>query len=127
MAANGKVLIADDDELVAELARTHLSGKGYEVLHAADGEATLKMAAADRPALIVLDVSMPGMDGMEVLRRMSADESLRGIPVIMLTARRYQEDVMVAIKLGARDYLAKPFTPEELLARVERVLNGTRA
>ena len=122
MAANGKVLIADDDEMVAELARMHLEAKGYEVLHAADGEATLRMAAAERPALILLDVTMPGLDGMEVLRRLSTDESLRGIPVIMLTARRYQEDVVAAVRLGARDYLAKPFTPEELLARLARVL-----
>ena len=117
-----KVLIADDDALVAELVQTHLGGKGYEVLHAADGEAALRIAAADRPSLIVLDVVMPGLDGMEVLRRLNADESTREIPVIMLTARRFQEDVVAAAKLGARDYLAKPFTPEALLSRVERIL-----
>lgn len=122
MAATRKVLIADDDDLVAELAQTLLAAQGYEVIRAAEGEAALTMAATERPALIVLDVMMPGTDGMEVLRRLSEDESTRGIPVIMLTARRFQDDVIAAMKLGARDYLAKPFTPEQLLARVERIL-----
>lgn len=117
-----KVLIAEDDALIAELVQTHLAEKGYEVLHASEGEAALRLATSERPAIIVLDVMMPGLDGMEVLRRLHADEATKAIPVIMLTARRYQDDVMAALKLGARDYLAKPFTPETLLARVERVL-----
>lgn len=121
MSATNKVLIADDDELVVELARTHLSAKGYEVLHATDGEATLRLAAGERPGVIVLDVMMPGLDGMEVLRRLGSDENTRQIPVLMLTSRRSHDDVVAAVKLGARDYLGKPFTPEQLLARVERL------
>ena len=122
MSVSSKVLIADDDELVVELARAHLAPKGYEVVHAADGESTLRLAQSAQPALILLDVMMPGVDGMEVLRRLSMDDRSRQIPVIMLTSKRSQDDVMAALKLGARDYLGKPFTPETLIAKVERLL-----
>ena len=96
--------------------------RGTRSAHAADGEAALRLAAAERPAIILLDVMMPGIDGIEVLRRLREDETTRAVPVIMLTARQYQDDVVTALTLGAGDYVVKPFTPEMLLARVERIL-----
>jgi len=114
------VLIADDDPLLRQILEHKLSNSGYRVIAVEDGRAALD-AAARQPSIIVLDAMMPVMDGFETLRRLKADEALRAIPVVMLTALKREDDVVSALKLGAADYLAKPFNPDELIARLARL------
>lgn len=114
------VLIADDDPLLRQILEHKLSGSGYRVVAVEDGRAALE-AAAERPSVIVLDAMMPVMDGFETLRRLKADESLKDITVVMLTALKRDEDIVSALKLGAADYLAKPFNPDELVVRLQRL------
>ena len=115
------VLVADDDPLLRAILEHKLSAAGYAVHSAEDGQAALDAAARLRPDLLVLDGMMPIMDGFEVLRRLKADGDLCKIIVVMLTALKRQEDVLGALKLGADDYLAKPFNPDELVARLDRL------
>ena len=118
------ILVADDDELLAALVQFKLEAAGHNVVVAEDGAVALEAAERERPDLIVLDAMMPIMTGSEVLTRLKVDSGLAMIPVIMLTARRNQEDVAAALQSGAADYLTKPFNPEELLVRVEAALAG---
>ena len=119
---NARVLICDDDPLLLELIEFRLAAKGYEVIRAADGGEALVRAAEDVPDIIVLDGMMPKSDGFEVLTRLKADNRLADIPVVMLTARKGERDIVSALEKGADDYLIKPFIPEELLARIARLL-----
>lgn len=119
-----KILIADDDPLLVRLVAYKLEAQGHRVLQAADGEAALAMAGEHAPDLIVLDGMMPSIDGFEVLRRLKESAVTRDIPVIMLTARRLEKDVVAGLTLGARDYLVKPFIPEELIARLNGILGA---
>lgn len=124
------VLICDDDPLLIELMEFRLKARGYQVVTASDGAQALKAAADAEPELIVLDAMMPQMDGFEVLTRLKADERLGAIPVVMLTARKSERDIVSALDRGADDYLVKPFIPEELIARLSRLLarrGGKRA
>jgi two-component system, OmpR family, KDP operon response regulator KdpE len=114
-----RVLVADDDPLIQRLVRTHLDRAGFRVLMAGDGEAALDLAAAEQPDLIVLDLMLPGLDGFEVCKRIR-EFSL--VPVVMLTARGEQVDKLRGFEVGADDYLTKPFSPPELLARIQAVL-----
>lgn len=114
------VLIADDDPLLRQILEHKLANSGYQVMAVEDGKQALD-AAAQQPAVVVLDAMMPVMDGFETLRRMKADPALRGITVVMLTALKRENDVVSALKLGAADYLAKPFNPDELVARLQRL------
>src|SRR5579884_2115208 len=117
-----RILIADDEPTIREIVQQYLRRDGYETLLAADGEEALARAAdAD---LIILDVMMPRLDGIEVCRRIRQH---RSTPIIMLTARSEETDTLVALKLGADDYVTKPFSPRELVARVEAVLRRTRS
>ncbi len=116
------VLIADDDALLRSLVEFKLKARGYAVLSAGDGDAALAIIARDRPGLVVLDAMMPGPDGFEVLRRMKAQPDLAGIPVVMLTARKLESDIVGALQAGASDYLVKPFIPDELSMRIARLL-----
>lgn len=118
----GKVLIADDDELFRMLIVHILQSRGLEVTEAVDGEDALEKIAADLPDLVVLDGMMPGLDGYEVLRRLKESETTRSIRVVLLTARKMENDVVKGLALGADEYLTKPFMPEELLARITRLL-----
>ena len=120
-----KILIADDDPLLVRLVAYKLEAQGHRVLQAADGEAALALAGEHTPDLIVLDGMMPSIDGFEVLRRLKESAATRDIPVIMLTARRLEKDVVTGLTLGARDYLVKPFIPEELIARLNGILGAT--
>jgi DNA-binding response OmpR family regulator len=116
------VLAADDDEDILELVAFRLERSGYTVLKARDGEEALQVAREARPDLAVLDVMMPKLDGFEVTRRIRADAATKGIPVILLTARAQDADVQAGFDAGADDYLRKPFSPQELRARVQAIL-----
>ncbi len=117
-----RVLICDDDPLLLELMEFRLAAKGYEVIRAADGSEALAKAVQEVPDVILLDGMMPKSDGFEVLTSIKANERLSDIPIIMLTARKGERDIVSALEKGADDYLVKPFIPEELLARLARVL-----
>lgn len=121
-----KVLIADDDPLLRAILEHKLSAAGYLILPAGNGREALELARTQRPGAIVLDAMMPIIDGFEVLRRLKAEPELKQIVVIMLTALKREQDIVSALKLGAADYLVKPFNPDELVARLMR-LAPTRA
>lgn len=116
------VLVADDDQDILELVAFRLERAGYEVMTAADGEQALSLAREREPALAVLDVMMPKLSGYDVVRAMREEEGTRGIPVILLTARVQDADVNRGFDAGADDYVRKPFSPQELRARVEALL-----
>lgn len=120
--AKARVLICDDDPLLLELMEFRLRAKGYEVIKAVDGAEALEKAQQDAPDVVVLDAMMPKADGLEVLARIKGDPALSDTPVIMLTARKGQKDIVSALDKGADDYLVKPFIPEELLARLARLI-----
>ena len=117
--AQSKVLVADDDEKIRELLELYLTKEGFAVIQAADGAEAILKAQQLKPDLIVLDIMMPVLDGMEVCRQV---RKYSQVPVIMLTARTEDEDRILGLELGADDYLAKPFNPRELVARVKAVL-----
>ena len=117
-----KILVADDDPLLRTLIEHKLSASGHDVLIAADGSEALDIAAREHPDVVVLDGMMPVRDGIEVLRALKSDPALSRMPVVMLTARRREDDIVGALRLGAADYVTKPFMPEELIARIDRLL-----
>jgi len=117
-----RLLVVDDEPMVLELIVTRLELGGYQCFFARDGFEALGRLHEVRPAGMILDINMPGLDGFGVLARMQADETLPPIPTMVLTARNQPQDVAKAIALGARDYLAKPFRDEQLLARVSRLI-----
>ncbi|WP_308188900.1 response regulator transcription factor [Streptacidiphilus sp. ASG 303] len=124
------MLVVDDDPTVAEVVAGYLARAGYTVDRAADGPAALAAAAAQRPSLVVLDLMLPGLDGMEVCRRLRAADADGGrppLPVVMLTARGDEADRILGLELGADDYVTKPFSPRELVLRVGSVLRRTAA
>ncbi|MGW8727648.1 response regulator transcription factor [Streptomyces sp. NPDC055808] len=118
------MLVVDDDPTVAEVVTGYLERAGHTVDLAADGPAALRAAAARRPDLVVLDLMLPGMDGLEVCRRLRAAAP---VPVIMLTARGDEDDRILGLEIGADDYVTKPFSPRELVLRVESVLRRARS
>ncbi|MFF7726837.1 response regulator transcription factor [Streptomyces sp. NPDC008001] len=119
-----RVLVVDDDPTVAEVVAGYLGRAGFTVDRAADGPAALELAAAVRPDLVLLDLMLPGMDGLEVCRRLRAGGP---VPVIMLTARGDEEDRILGLEIGADDYVTKPFSPRELVLRAEAVLRRARS
>ena len=116
------ILLAEDEPQTAQLIEFKLKQAGFMVVHATDGEKALALVATTQPALILLDGLMPVMDGFEVLRRLKESPRTSHIPVIMLTARARDKDVVTGLELGAADYMGKPFSPSELVARVRKVL-----
>ena len=121
-ASMKSILIVDDDELLVTFMVHKLRGRGFEVVSAADGAQGLRLANERKPNLIVLDAMMPELDGFEVLRRLKEAPETSEIPVLMLTARKQERDVVTGLSLGASDYLVKPFMPEELLMRIQKLL-----
>jgi two-component system, OmpR family, phosphate regulon response regulator OmpR len=117
-----RVLIIDDDEKLRKLLREYLEGNGFKVLTLADGSDVKKTLQKEAPEVVILDIMLPGKDGLEVLKEIRLDGT---IPVIMLTAKGDQTDRIVGLELGADDYLPKPFNPRELLARMKAVLRRT--
>lgn len=117
-----KILVVDDDPQIVRLVRSYLEQAGYVVVTAADGEAALHTLRAERPDLVVLDLMLPKRDGLEVTRLARRDPALADIPILMLTARVDDVDRIVGLELGADDYVAKPFNPREVVARVKAIL-----
>jgi two-component system phosphate regulon response regulator PhoB len=122
-----KILVVDDEPDALELIEVNLKGAGFEVLSAANGRQALEKARATLPALILLDVMLPEMDGLEVCKSLRRDPKTAGIPVIMLTARAAEIDRVVGLELGADDYITKPFSPRELVLRVNNLLKRLAA
>ena len=120
----GSVLVVDDEPTITEVVSRYLERAGYETQIAADGPSALKLAHAERPDLVVLDLMLPGMDGLEVMRRLRhpASGGDRAVSVILLTAKGEATDRVIGLRLGADDYVVKPFSPAELVARVDAVL-----
>ena len=116
------ILICDDDPLLVDLLEYRLAARGYAVMIAEDGGKALRRLQEKRPDAILLDAMMPVIDGYEVLRQIRENPEFAQVPVIMLTARKQEQDIVTALELGANDYLVKPFIPEELTARLARLL-----
>ena len=122
MAVKRTILVVEDEQDIRDLVRFHLEQEGYAVREADSGERALAQVASERPALIVLDLMLPGTDGLEVCRRLRAAEPTATLPIIMLTARAEELDRVLGLEMGADDYVTKPFSPRELVARVRAVL-----
>jgi phosphate regulon transcriptional regulator PhoB len=123
----GTILIVEDEPDIAELVKYHLDKAGLPARVVADGKQALDLIVREQPALVVLDLMLPGLDGMEVCRRLRGSPATRGIPVIMLTAKAEEVDRIVGLEMGADDYVPKPFSPRELVARVKAVLRRAAA
>jgi two-component system alkaline phosphatase synthesis response regulator PhoP len=124
---NELVVVIEDEEDIRELIRYNLEKDGYRVLTAHSGEDGLAVVRNAMPDLVVLDLMLPGVDGLQVCREMKADQLLRGIPVVMVTARGEEPDIVSGLELGADDYVSKPFSPKILLARVKTVLRRRKS
>jgi two-component system phosphate regulon response regulator PhoB len=120
--AKESVLVVEDVEEIQELIRYNLSREGYPVQVVATGEEALKLARSARPDLIILDLMLPGIDGLEVCRELRNDPETREIPIVMATAKGEEADIVTGLELGADDYITKPFSPRVLLARIKAVL-----
>ena len=125
--AKHKILVIDDEEDILELLRFNLTKEGFAVVCAASGEEALKVARLERPDGILLDLLLPGMDGLEVARRLKNDSSTKDIPVIMVTAKGEEADIVAGLEVGAEDYITKPFSRKVLMARVRAVLRRKAA
>ena len=120
--ANELILCVDDEAHILELLTFNLEATGYRVVTAANGEDALTVCQHDRPALILLDIMLPGIDGVEVCRRLKSQSNTQDIPIIMLTAKGDEVDKILGLELGADDYITKPFSVRELVARVKALL-----
>ncbi len=116
------VLVADDNDDILTLVTFRLERAGYTVIQAHDGEEALRMAVEQRPSLAILDLMMPRLDGYEVTRGIRGDPAIADMPVVLLTARSQEADVARGFDAGADDYIRKPFSPQELLSRVQAIL-----
>ena len=116
---NKTILVVDDEPKIVQIARDYLEGSGYKVLSSGDGTQALAIARQDKPDLIVLDLMLPGMDGLDVCRSIRKESD---VPIIMLTARVEEVDQLIGLELGADDYITKPFSPRTLVARVRALL-----
>lgn len=125
--ANVKILVAEDEIDVLNLVAMNLKAAGYIVLKAEDGESALEQARSAIPALVILDLMLPGLSGLEVCKLLKGDPATKVIPIIMLTAKAEEVDRIVGLELGADDYITKPFSPRELVLRVNSVLRRMSA
>ena len=124
--AKEKILIVDDEQDILELVRYNLSKEGYETVCAATGEEAIKINSEQRPDLIVLDLMLPGIDGLEVTKHIRNTNEEENTPIVMLTAKGEEADVVTGLELGANDYISKPFSPRELIARIRAILRRRR-
>ena len=122
-----KILVVEDEADIAELIEYNLAREGYDVITTHDGEAGLALAGAEQVDLVLLDLMLPGMDGIEVCRRLKSDRETRHVAVIMVTAKGEEGDIVLGLGMGADDYVPKPFGPKELVARVKAVLRRRSA
>ena len=120
------ILIVDDEEDIIELIKYNLKNEGYSILTAQTGEKAIKIARQSRPDLIVLDLMLPGIDGLEVTKTLKNDAQTRHVPIVMLTARGEESDIVTGLELGANDYISKPFSPKVLVARIRAILRRRR-
>ena len=120
-----RILVVDDDKQIVRLVQSYLEQAGYRVLTAGNGETALHVIRHDDPDLLVLDLMLPDLDGWEITRIIRSDPALASLPIVMLTARVEDTDKIVGLELGADDYIAKPFNPREVVARVRAVLRRT--
>jgi DNA-binding response OmpR family regulator len=120
--ADVRLLVVDDDPVIVELLRINFEIEGFEVLCASGGEEGLRRARADHPDLVISDIMMPRLDGLQLLRQLRADPTTAGLPVVLLSAKAQHAEVEEGLALGAADYVTKPFDPLELLDRVNAVL-----
>jgi two-component system phosphate regulon response regulator PhoB len=117
-----KILVVDDEEDILELVRYNLAKEGYQVKCVASGEDALKAASEETPDVVLLDLMLPGVHGLDVCRNLKSNESTMNIPIVMLTAKGEDADIVAGLELGADDYVTKPFSPRVLLARIRVVL-----
>jgi len=117
-----RILVVDDEEDIRELVRLNLAKESFEILDCESGEQALSLSRAKQPDLIVLDLMLPGIDGLEVCKRLKADPKTAAIPVVILTAKGEEADVVAGLEIGAEDYMVKPFSGKVLAARVRRLL-----
>ena len=125
--AKGRILVIDDEKDLIELVRYNLEKEGFLVKDARDGESGLSAAIKELPNLILVDLMLPGVDGLDVCRVLRSDKRTAAIPIIMLTAKSAESDRVLGLELGADDYITKPFSPRELIARIKAVLRRTAA
>lgn len=125
--ANHKILIMEDDEMTAELIEFLLKRQGHDVKVAADGAQGEQLLGEWQPELVVLDVLMPFVDGFTVLKNIRSNTNTQDLPVLMLTAKTGEKDIVQALDMGANDYLVKPFQPAELLARINRLSRAVKS
>lgn len=120
------ILVCDDDALLVDLLEFRLAARGFVVLVARDGREAMETVEREKLDAVVLDAMMPVIDGYEVLRRLRANPATAGLPVVMLTARKGEQDIVTGLELGANDYMVKPFIPEELIMRLSRLVGTPR-
>lgn len=120
------ILIVDDEEDIIELIKYNLKSEGYSILTAVTGEQAIKIAKQSRPDLMVLDLMLPGIDGLEVTKYLKNNEQTKDMPIVMLTAKGEESDIVTGLELGANDYISKPFSPRELQARIRAILRRRR-
>jgi DNA-binding response OmpR family regulator len=123
----GTILVIDDEKDLIELVRYNLENDGFDVIAATDGQSGLDVVKKHRPDLVVLDLMMPGLDGLQVCQQLRADPRSARIPLIMLTAKATEADRIIGLELGADDYITKPFSPREVIARVKALLRRMNA
>jgi two-component system phosphate regulon response regulator PhoB len=126
LMARETILIVDDEEDIIELIKYNLKTEGYVILTAGTGEQAIKTARQSLPDLIVLDLMLPGIDGLEVTRYLKKNDQTADIPIVMVTAKGEESDVVTGLELGANDYISKPFSPRELVARIRAILRRRR-
>lgn len=125
--SKAKLLIIEDDEEIGELLKYNLEKEGYQVFQAATGEAGIKSALSKNPDLILLDIMLPGIDGLGVCKALKRDNKTELIPIIILTAKGEESDIVAGLELGAEDYITKPFSPKVVIARIRAVLRRRMA
>ena len=124
--AKETILIVDDEEDIIELIKYNLKNEGYSILTALTGEQAIKLAKQSQPDLVVLDLMLPGIDGLEVTKYLKNNEQTRDVPIVMLTAKGEESDIVTGLELGANDYISKPFSPKVLVARIRAIFRRRR-
>jgi two-component system phosphate regulon response regulator PhoB len=124
--SKGKILIIDDEQDIRQLLKYNLEREGYQTIPADTGEKASEITKTELPALIVLDLMLPGIDGLDVCRKLKNDPATENIPIVMLTAKDEESDIVTGLELGADDYITKPFSPKVLIARIKKILQRSR-